>query len=106
MGIYRARLVIKNELVRMAIWRRGGLFAGETFDEGVEIFEAGVFDDDSAAAVFVFNVNLEAEGALEELLGFADVRVDFWFGLGLLFGFFRVDEVLYVGLSLANRKRK
>ena len=53
--------------------------AAECGEDGVEVFEAGVFDDDSAFALFVLDVDLEAEGALEAVLGFADVGV---FGLG------------------------
>src|ERR1017187_4871947 len=52
------------------------LVPGELLEEGVEVFQAGVFDDDFAAAVVVFDVNLEAEGALKPVLDFADVGVD------------------------------
>ncbi len=54
------------------------LFAAQRGEDGVEVFEAGVLDDDAAFALLVFDVDLEAEGALEAVLGFADVGV---FGL-------------------------
>ena len=58
--------------------------AAESGEDGVEVFEAGVFDDDAAFALFVLDVDLEAKGALEAVLGFADVGV---FGLGWLYFF-------------------
>ena len=65
--------------------RRALLFGGKRVEQGVEVFEAGVLDDDAAAAVFVLNADLEAECALELVLGFLDVGVDF--GLFRLFLF-------------------
>ena len=46
---------------------------GERGEDGVEVFEAGILDDDAAFAFFVFDFDLEAQGALEAALGFADV---------------------------------
>jgi hypothetical protein len=40
------------------------LLAIEGGKDGVEVFETGVLDDDAAFAVFVLDVNLEAESAL------------------------------------------
>ncbi len=81
----------------------GGIFAAESGEDGVEVFEAGVLDDDAAFALLVLDVDLEAEGALEAVLGFADVGV---FGLGWLCFFlrlgFRVDEALNVAFGLAD----
>ncbi len=58
---------------------RGGV---EHFEDAVEVFEGFVFEDDLAFAVLVLDLNPEAEGALELLLGFADVRVEDALGLG------------------------
>jgi hypothetical protein len=38
--------------------------ASQLLQQGVEIFQLGVLDDYLAAAVVIFNMNLEAQGAL------------------------------------------
>ena len=55
---------------------------GEGFEDAVEVFEGFVFEDDLALAVFVLDLDAESEGALELLLGFADVGVEDALGLG------------------------
>ena len=80
---------------------------GELLQQRVEIFQLGVFDDDLAAAVVVFDVDFQAEGALQALLHFADIGVNRRLGLGLLLGSaLGMQQALNVGLGLANRKRK
>ncbi len=62
------------------VWRlRGGV---EDFEDAVEVFEGFVFEDDLALAVFVLDLDAEAQGALELLLGFADVGIEDALGLG------------------------
>ena len=58
--------------------------AAQGGEDGVEVFEAGVLDDDPAFAFLVLDVDFEAEGALEAVLGLADIGV---FGLGGLYFF-------------------
>ena len=84
-----------------------GSFAGQVLEQGVEVFELGVLDNDFAAAVMVFNVDLEAQGSLQAFLDLADIGIDgrLWFNF-FLCRFFRVDETLDVVLCLANRERK
>ena len=67
----------------------------------------GVVDNDFAVAVVVLDVDLEAQGALEALLDFADVGIDSRLGLGfLLGGALGVQQALDEAFGLANRKRK
>src|SRR5260370_42035807 len=81
------------------------LLPAERAEDGVEVFEAGVFDDDAALALLVLDVDLEAEGALQAVLGFASVGV---FGVGgfcVLLGFgFGIGEALNVAFGLASRE--
>jgi hypothetical protein len=36
------------------------LFAGDRFQQGIEVFQAGIFDDHASAAVLVFDRNFQA----------------------------------------------
>ena len=49
---------------------------GELLQQRVEIFQLGVFDDDLAAAVVVFDVDFQAERALQTFLDFADIWIN------------------------------
>jgi len=53
----------------------------EHFKDAVEVFEGLVFEDDLAFAFFVLDLDAEAQGALELLLGFADIGVEEALGL-------------------------
>ena len=80
-----------------------GLFAAEGGEDGVEVFEVSVFDDDFAFALLVLDLNLEAQRAAEAILCLANVGI---FGLGRFCFFFRfgfrVYEVLDIALGLAD----
>lgn len=79
----------------------------QLLEQGVEVFQLCVFDDDFAAATVIFDVNLEAEGTLQTLLDFANIGVDGRLRLGIfLSGALGMEESLNVILCLANRKRK
>ena len=82
------------------------LISGELLEEGIEVFEAGVLDDDFAAALVIFDVDLQTEGALEALRYFLDVRIYGRLGLGLLLFALGVEEGLDISLRLTNRERK
>src|SRR5438876_3679474 len=84
----------------------GGLLSGELLEEGVEVFEAGVLDDDSAAAFVIFDMDLQTEGALQALRYLLDVRIDGRLGFGLFLLALGVEEGLNVGLCLSDRERK
>src|SRR5260370_40152582 len=92
-----------NKWTRRIDW--GRLFAAQSGEDGVEVFEAGVLDDDAALALLVLDVDREAESAPQAVLGFADVGV---FGLGGFRVFLRlcfgVDEALDVAFGLADRE--
>ena len=72
-------------------------------EDGVEVVKTGVFDDDFALALLVFDGDFEAEGAAELILGFADVGVlgDDGLGVGLGAGF-GVEEALDVVFGAAD----
>ncbi len=71
------------------------LFGGEPLHEGVEVFQARVFDDHFAAAVAVFDCDFEAEGTLQAFLGVANIYVDGRWRLGGLFRLLAgVDELV------------
>jgi hypothetical protein len=40
-------------------------FTGDRFEQGIEVFQAGIFDDHATAAVLVFNRNFQAKGSLQ-----------------------------------------
>src|SRR5208337_2613733 len=84
----------------------GPSFSRQLLEQQVEVFQPGVFDDDFAVAVVVFNVDFEAQGALQAVLDFADVGVDGRLGFRILLcGLFGMQKALDVVLCLANRKR-
>ncbi len=74
------KLVIAT-MVSARVRQSSRSFSGQVFQQAVEVFEPGVFDDDFAAAVVVFDLDLEAEGALETFLDFANIGINGWLGL-------------------------
>src|ERR1035437_2285190 len=82
------------------------LLPGQLLQKGVEVFKLGVLDNHFAAPVVIFDADLEAQCALQPVLDFANVGIDYRLRLGVLFQAFRMQETLDVGLRLANRKRK
>src|SRR6185312_9941192 len=80
--------------------RKGLLLTAEGREDGVEVFEVSVFDDDLALALFVFYADFEAEVAADAVLGLADVWVfglSFLLILFVLFGFW-VYQTLHITL--------
>ena len=67
-----------------------GLLAGNGFEQGIEVFQAGIFDDHSSAAVLVLDRNFQAKGSLEQIARLADIGVErsllFLFTLGFFSG--------------------
>src|ERR1700733_7679641 len=67
---------------------RKPLLARYGFEQGIEVFQAGVFDDHPSAAILVFDRNLETKGPLQRVTGFANIGVKrcffFFFTLRLL----------------------
>ena len=53
----------------------GPLLAGYRFEECIEVFQAGVFNDHPAAAVLVFDRDLETQGSLQRVPGFAHIGI-------------------------------
>src|SRR5271168_769860 len=51
------------------------LLAGYGFEQGIEVFQAGIFDDHSSAAVLVFDRNLQTQGSLQSIPGFANIGI-------------------------------
>ena len=87
-------------------WRAQASLTGKLLKQSVEVLQPGVFDDDSAAAVVILDLYLQAQGALQPGLHFAHI----WINGGSRFcvflrGLFWMQEALNVGLRLANRKR-
>src|ERR1700689_55537 len=72
-------------------------------EDGIEIVNAGVLDDDAALAFSVFDGDFEAERAAEVVLGFADVGVlnVHWFGFGFGLGF-GMEQALDVVLGASD----
>src|SRR5271156_4717764 len=52
------------------------LLAGYGFEQGIEVFQAGIFDDHSSAAVFVFDRNLQTQGSLQRIPCFANIGIE------------------------------
>ena len=64
------------------------LFARQLFQQSVEVGDIGVFNDHAASAVFVVDMDLEAERALKLLFDFLHVGIDCrTSGLGSFFAF-------------------
>ena len=80
--------------------RRRLLWGLEHFKDAIEVFEGLVFEDDFAFAVFVLDLDAKSEGALELLLGFADVGIEDALGFGG--GGFGVHEVVDRAFELAD----
>ena len=66
---------------------RCACLAGQLFNRSVEVGEIGVFDDHAAAAVFVLDMDLEAERTLKLLFDFLHVGIDRYSGLGSFLAF-------------------
>src|ERR1700733_9485667 len=80
------------------------LFTGDRFQQGVKVFQAGVFDDHPSAAVLVFDRNLQAEGSLQQIPCLTNVGVkrSFLFFFTLRF-FLRIQQSLHVAFCLPDR---
>ena len=64
------------------------LFAGHGFEQGIEVFQAGIFDDHSSAAVLVFDRNLQAKGSLQRSRASRTLGSSGAFSFSSPFGFF------------------
>src|SRR5882757_6723238 len=52
------------------------LLASYGFEQGIEVFQTGIFDDHSSAAVLVFDRNLQTQGSLQRIPRFADIGIE------------------------------
>src|ERR1700692_1751265 len=78
------------------------LLARYGFEQGIEVFQAGIFDDDASATVLVFDRNLQTQGSLQRIPRFANIRIErcflFFFTLRFLL---RVEQSLHITFRLA-----
>src|SRR5579859_2136357 len=78
------------------------LLARYGFEQSIEVFQPGIFDDHSSAAVLVFDRDLQAERSLQCVASFTDIGVErrflFFFTLGF---FLRIQQSLHVAFGLA-----